>query len=115
MFWGITLNFGQSIVGFVCPWCGTALAGDAVEKESKMGIQSFAYYCRNSFHSGPYFSHSPNFPKHSPLAMEFSVGGVCLEVKFAWVSESWSKNVAFILWESGKTPLLLFQIEGKTV
>lgn len=111
----ITLNFGQLIVGFVCPRCVTALAGDAVEEESKMGTQSFACYCRNSFHSGPYFSHSPDFPKHSPLDVEFSMGGVCLEVKFAWVSESWRKDIAFTSWESGKTPLLLFQIEEKTV
>lgn len=81
-----------------------------------MGIQSFALHCRNSFHPGPCFSHSPDFPKHSsPLDMEFSTGGVCLQVKFPWVSESWSKDVAFTLWESGKTPLLLFQVEGKAV
>lgn len=58
-----------------------------------MVIQSFAYYCRNSFHYGPYFSHSPNFPKHSPLEMEFSMVDVCLEVKIARVSGSFSKGV----------------------
>lgn len=55
-----------------------------------MVIQSFAYYCRNSFHYGPY---SSNFPKHSPLEMEFSMVGVCLEVKFACLSESFTKVI----------------------
>lgn len=114
MFCGITLNFGQLVVGFVCPRCVTALAGDTVEKEPKTGIQSFAYYCRNSFHSGPCFSHSPNFPKHSPLHMEFSMGGVCLEVKFPWVSESWSKDVAFFLYGRVEKPHFCFsRLRGK--
>lgn len=90
-FWSV--HYWLCLSSVHCTLEGWLETWNTVEKESNMVIQSFAYCCRNCFHYGPYFSHSPNFPKHSPLELEFSIVGVCLEVKFACVSGSFSKDV----------------------
>lgn len=61
-FWSV--HYWLCLSSVHCAFQGWLETQNNVEKKSNMVIQSFAYYCRNSFHYSLYFSHSHNFPKH---------------------------------------------------